>query len=165
MTRTRSEVEGGVPGPVSVLVDRDGLVREAVGPQGNPPRPIVEELFRLLVLLPIVVARGEWIGACIATGAMTGMVVELMQIENGTARVGGALRLNERLTDEQRGDLLALPAVRPDRDMIITAQVALARLLLPLARRVVPPDQYPHRMESALRAHMARHGFDLDQQP
>lgn len=165
LTRTTSDLEAGVPGPVSVLVDRDGLIHEAAASHERSAGPLVEELFRFLGLLPVVVARGEWIGAYIATGAMTGMLVELMQIENRTARVGGALRLNERLTEEQRHDLLALPALRPNRDAVIAAQLALARLLLPLARRVVPAHQYPDRMEAALRSHMARHGLDLNEAP
>jgi predicted nucleotidyltransferase len=162
LTRTTSELAAGVPGPVAVLFDRDGLVEEDFATQRRPALPLVEEFLRFLGLLPIAAARGEWIGACIAIGAMTGMVVDLMQIENGTTRVGGALRANERLTDVQRRGLLALPALEPARDSVVAVQLALARLLLPMARRVVPPGEYPERMESALREHLARHGFDLD---
>jgi len=92
----------------------DVAVRAASWPPYAGPDPAaqakqtVDELFRCFGLAPVVTARGEWESAVVGTGMMVGLLTELMQLENGTFRVGGAMRLRERLTpasppDDRRG--------------------------------------------------------------
>jgi predicted nucleotidyltransferase len=123
----------------------------------------VEEVLRSLGLLPVAVARDEWIGAMIATGAMLGQLTQLMQIENGTFRIGGALRLSERLTPEQRDTIASFPPLQPTATSVLAVQRALAQDLLPRARRVLHTlgVAYPDALEEALLDHLARNGIDL----
>ena len=164
--RTRGDVAAGVPGPISVLHDPDGCVRIVESPVVAPTGrlvPLVEEFIRFLGLLPAVARRDEWIGAYAATGTMAGMVTELMQIENGTHRIGGALRLSDRLTDQQSSALRDLPALTPDRESVLAVQAALAKLFLPRARRVAETlgVAYPDTLETAVLQHLRRFGLDL----
>ena len=165
-TRTRTEMASGILGPVKVLHDPDDCIQVTL----EPPAPaegrlsdVIAEFLRCLGLLPIVAARNEWIGAYIATGMMTGLLTEVMQIENGSSRVGGALRLNARLTDQQRGVLQALPQLRPEREAVIDTHTALAQAFLPRARRVAQAAgvPYPERLETAVRRHLSHAGIRL----
>ena len=167
VVRTVSEVAGGIVGPVELLYDEIGVVRRVDDPKG-PPRPVrvhelISEFLRFLGLLPVAVARREWVGAYIATGAMTSQVAELMQLHNGTQRVGGALRLSERLTEAQRQAISQLPPLRPDGDSVVAVQSTLAAVFLPLARQVAGSTgaAYPAAAEEAVLAHLRRHGIDL----
>jgi predicted nucleotidyltransferase len=166
--RTRKEAAAGIPGPVRIVHDPESCVRvtevEAT-PLADRFEGLVEEFLRFLGLLPVVAHRGEWIGAFIATGPMTGMVAELMQVENGTdRRIGGALRLSDRLTEEQEQQLREIPALTPDRDSVVAVQAALTQLFLPRARALAAEHglPYPTRMEEALRQHLRRSGLPID---
>lgn len=165
--RTQSEARRGVPGPVRVIHDPTGCVH--VLEPAAPPLPIgdrfdslVREFIRYLGLLPVVVHRDEWIGAYVATGTMMGMLAELMQLENGTQRIGGALRLSERLTEQQRDELGRLPDLSPGTSSVVAVQVALAHLFLTRARGVAVSLHldYPATLEDAARRHLAR--FDIE---
>lgn len=134
------------------------------GDDAAAARQVVDELFRCFGLAPVVTARGEWISAVVGTGMMVGLLTELMQLENGTRRVGGALRLNERLTPEQRAVLTALPPLRADGDAANATHRALLRDFLPRARRVAGQlgFEYPEEVEAALLDHLRRHGVGLE---
>jgi predicted nucleotidyltransferase len=165
--RTGAETGRGIPGPVDVVHDPDNLVHVLTEPPA-PPRgrlaEVIEEFLRCLGLFPVVAARDEWIGAYIASGMMVGLLAELMQLENGTHRVGGALRLNQRLTDEQRRELTALPPLRPERQSVIDTQTALAQAFLARAPRAAEAAgvPYPARLDAAARAHLARAGLIIN---
>jgi predicted nucleotidyltransferase len=165
--RTASEIAGGVPGPVEVTYDPDGSVRQVDSGVATVPvarlGEAVEEFIRLIGLLPVAVARGEWIGAYVATGGMAAMVTEVMQYENGTHRIGGALRLSDRLTPEQKAVFDALPPLHPDRIAVVETQLALARSFFVHARRVAAALEvpYPEAAEAAVRAHLDAAGLAL----
>ena len=170
LVRERADVEqNGVAGPVEVRYDPSSLHLAPVadrgpgGRAGRSPVGVVEEFMRFLGLLPVAAARGEWIGAFAATGIMVTQLLELMQTENRSARVGGALRVNERLTEEQRLVFSTLPPLRPDADAVVAVQCALARDFLPRARRVAQASSadYPDALEEALLAHLRRHAIQL----
>jgi hypothetical protein len=122
----------------------------------------VEELFRCFGLAPIVTARGEWESSVVGTGMMVGLLTELMQLENGTARVGGALRLGDRLTPEQRAVITSLPPSHADPGSAAATHRALLADFLPRARRLADQFEfeYPDEVEAALLAHLARHGLE-----
>lgn len=172
LVRPASEVHAGIAGPVTVLWDPRAQVtildaRDQADAVPDRLRNAVEEFIRCLGLLPIAAARGEWIGGYIATGQMTAMLTELMQLENGTHRVGGALRLGSRLTQEQQQAIASLPPLLPDPDSIVLVHTALAREFLPRARALAERMalDYPSRLEDAVRVHLRRHGVDLSQEP
>jgi hypothetical protein len=129
---------------------------------GEAGRQVVEEFLRCLGLLPVARARRESIGSVLGVAGMVGLLTDLMQIENGTRRFGGALRLSERLTPEQRAVIAALPPLRADGDALVDVQVALARDFLPRARRVAAAIgfEYPDALETALFDHLRRHGIE-----
>jgi len=164
--RARSATARGVPGPVTVLYDPTGFVRMSDGvPLAATDRitDLIVEFLRCVGLLPIATKRGESIGGYVATGAMVGMLTELMQIENGTLRVGGALRLGGRLTPDQHEELAALPPLVPTTASVRDVHLELARRFLPRARRVAASTgvAYPDHLEDALLQHLSRHGFAL----
>ena len=129
----------------------------------HAPLRVVEEFMRSLGLLPAAAARGEWVGAYIATGFLTRLLTELMEFENGTHRVGGALRLSERLTPDQRDAIAAIPPLIPTKEAVMAAQTQLAREFLERARRLSDSlgFDYPVELETALVQHLERHGIDL----
>lgn len=165
--RTASEIAGGVQGPVEVVHDPGDSVRQLdavpTAVPGARVREVVEEFIRLIGLLPTAVAREEWIGGYVATGGMAAMVTEVMQYENGTHRIGGALRLSSRLTAEQRAEFDALPPLHPDRSSVVETQLALARSFFAHARSVADEAgvSYPEEAERAVRAHLATNGMAL----
>jgi hypothetical protein len=145
----------------------DVAVRAASWPAYRGPDPAaqakqtVDELFRCFGLAPVVTARGEWESAVVGTGMMVGLLAELMQLENRTLRVGGALRLSERLTPEQRTFIESLPPIHADAESAAATHDALLRDFLPRARRLAAQFdfEYPIELEHALLAHLARHGL------
>lgn len=145
----------------------DIAVRAAASPPYTGPdraahaKQTIEELFRCFGLAPVVAARGEWESALLGTGMIVGLLTELMQLENGTFRVGGALTLSGRLTAEQRTVIGSLPPIHADAESITEAHVALLRDFLPRARRLALQFDfdYPVELEAALVAHLARHGL------
>lgn len=145
----------------------DVTVRAASWPTYEGPDPaakaqqIVDELFRCFGLAPIVTARGEWESSVVGTGMMVGLLAELMQLENGTLRVGGALRLSERLTPDQRIVIGSLPPIHADAESAAATHDALLRDFLPRARRIASQFgfEYPVELEHALLAHLARQGL------
>lgn len=165
--RTRSEITGGISGPVEPLHDPDRLIQEVSVPSGPPPaarvREVIDEFLRFLGLLPVAVAREEWVGAYIATGTMAAQVAELMQFQNRTHRIGGALRLSERLTEPQRRMFAELPHLSPDREALVAVQTALAEMFFPLAREVAAAAgvAYPAKAEDAALTYLNRHSIRI----
>jgi predicted nucleotidyltransferase len=159
---------------VTLVVTREWLRLDvAVRPVSQGPFPlgsdadaalgVVEEFLRCLGLNPVAIARREWVSGVLGTNLMIGLLTDLMQLENGTRRFGGALRLSERLTAEQRAVVAALPPLHADGDSIHAVQVALARDFLPRARRLSSTlgFEYPDELEAALLDHLRRHGVEL----
>jgi hypothetical protein len=63
-------------------------------------------------------------------------------------------RLNAYLTPEQRTMLEALPPISAHRDSVIEGHLAVASEFLPRARVLL--ESWPHELESATLAHLAR---------
>jgi hypothetical protein len=86
------------------------------------------------------------------------MTFELMLEENGVgpAERGGALHRWPLLTPEQQDELRALAPVVADHDGIIAADLALARIFLPRARRLARRAgmDWPQAFETATRRHL-----------
>jgi hypothetical protein len=60
------------------------------------------------------------------------------------------------LTEQQRRELLALPALAPTEHSVISASAAYARAMLPRARRLLASIQvpYPEAFEAATLRHL-----------
>ena len=158
-----ARVASGVPGPIAVLFDRMGGVRQTAA-RRQPPSParlrdVVDEFIRCLGLLGVVGPRQEWLAAMGGTLLMRQLLIELLLAENGEViGVGSALRLNRRLADAQRELLLGLPPLAPTRDAILAHQLALANAFLPRARRLLSAYgvAFPVEFERATRDHLRR---------
>src|SRR5581483_3228149 len=102
---------------------RVDLVVAPRGGDGGPPAPpptdvdgLTEEFLRVLGLLPVVVARGEWIVASDGAWLLRSFLVRLLLAENGEGVMTGVKRLNEKLTDAQRALVEGLPPIVATRD-------------------------------------------------
>jgi hypothetical protein len=125
------------------------------------------EFIRIFGLLPVAIGRREWIVAIEGAGLMRRAIVDLMIEANGRAHErGGVKKLNYLLTDEQRTALEATLAIEPHPEALIAANLAMAGLFLPLARRLVAErgGAWPQAFESATWAHLKRE-LDIDPPP
>lgn len=126
----------------------------------------IAEFYRVLGLSVVCLGRAEYIICLSGQELLRRMIVDLMLDENGVgpADRGGALRRNPFLTETQRAELAALPAVSADHDGILAGNLALAAIFTPRARRLATDvgAAWPSALEAATRAHLRRHlGVDL----
>lgn len=139
-------------------------------PYQTPPDTLlklVNEFLRVLGLLVVGTGREEYVLGLTGVDLLRQMTIELMLEENGLAPEdrGGALHRWPLLTRDQQGDLCALSPVVADRDGIIAADIALARIFLPRARRLAQRVgmDWPEGFETATRHHLRdRLGISLD---
>ena len=121
---------------------------------------LTNEFIRVLGLTPVGIGRGEFLTMQDGTGLLRRMTLDLMMESNGIgpAARGGALHLNQFLTGEQRGALEAVPPVGAAPESVLAAGTALARIFLPLAKKLAAETgaHWPSSFEDATRAHLAR---------
>jgi len=166
----RWDVSIGVPddvpnrgrGTLKPLFDRGGL-NDRLGPGGTPPAPdpdrivaLATEFLRVLGLLPVVLGRAEYVVGVSGAGLLRGLVVQLFVEDVAVEDRGGALHLNALLPPERLQRLAELPAVVADRDSVLEAHMACARLFLPVARDLASRSgaQWPSALEAALRSRL-----------
>lgn len=127
---------------------------------------LVNEFYRILGLLAVGVGREEWLLGLTGVDILRKLTIDLMLEENGVgpAERGGALHRNPLLTTEQRAALEALPPVAPNRASLIAANLAVAAIFLPGARRLAAEIgmAWPETLEAATRRYLkARLGMEL----
>lgn len=142
---------------------RVDLVVAPRGGDGGPPAPqptdvdaLAEEFLRVLGLLAVVVARGEWIVASDGAWLLRSFLVRLLLAENGEGSMTGVKRLNEKLTAEQRELVESLPPIVATRDGVIASHAAIANAFLPRAHRLA--THWPAALEDATLAYLQREG-------
>jgi hypothetical protein len=118
---------------------------------------LTNEFIRVLGLTPVGVGRKEFLVMQEGTGLLRRMTVDLMLEANGIgpqAR-GGALHVNQFLDETQRRALQSVPPVGPSLESAVAAGVVLARIFLPLAKRLADETgaAWPEAFESATRSH------------
>ncbi|MGZ5932950.1 MAG: nucleotidyltransferase domain-containing protein [Rhizomicrobium sp.] len=118
------------------------------------------EFIRVIGLTPVGIGREEFTILQEGVGLLRRMTLDLMLEANGIgpqAR-GGALHMNLFLTQEQRRTLESVPPVGATRESVIAADIALARIFLPLAKKLAAETgaPWPSLFEDATRAHLAR---------
>ena len=157
---------------LSTLFNRSGRAppRQDRAPYQTAPEALsrlVNEFLRVLGLLVVGSGREEYVLGLTGVDLLRQMTFELMLEENGLgpADRGGALHRWPLLTPDQQDELRGLAPVVADHDGIIAADVALARIFLPRARRLarrVGMD-WPEAFEAATRRHLQdRLGVTLD---
>ncbi len=118
------------------------------------------EFIRVIGLTPVGIGREEFTTLLEGVGLLRRMLLDLMLEANGIGPMtrGGALHMNLFLTNEQRGALESLPPVQATRASIVASGVALARIFLPLAKKLAVETNatWPVAFEEATRKHLAR---------
>jgi predicted nucleotidyltransferase len=127
---------------------------------------LVNEFLRVRGLETVGIGRREYVVGVSGIELLRRMTLDLMLEENGidSANVGGALRRNPFLTDEQRDLLENLPAVRATRESIMESGRAMTAVFLPRAKRLAAEIgmEWPTAFEQATRAHLqAQLGTEL----
>ncbi|MCG8547622.1 MAG: nucleotidyltransferase domain-containing protein [Alphaproteobacteria bacterium] len=138
------------------LFDHDGIYGELADvPENTAPNPArvrfqIEEFIRILGLLHLGLGREEYINGVLGVFHLRNLLVDLLTEETAAPNRGGALHLNRLLTDEQKELLISLPPALPDRDALISANLAYARAYLPRARKLAPGwgVEWPERFEA-----------------
>lgn len=119
---------------------------------------LVNEFFRVLGLLVVGSGREEYVLGLTGVDLLRQMTWDLMLEENsvGPEERGGALHRWPLLTPDQQEELRALAPVVADHDGIIAADVALAQIFLPRARRLAQRVGmvWPEAFEKATRLHL-----------
>lgn len=127
-------------------------------PYQTPPATLlalVQEFLRVLGMLPGALGRQEYELSLRGVDLLRGLTMDLMLEENGVspARRGGALRRRPFLTAEQLDDLATIPPQAAERQSAIDANLAIAAIFLPRARRVATRvgADWPAPLEAAAR--------------
>lgn len=157
-TRSNVERRGGAGPGTRVLLDREGLLHVGgVAPPLEPveptfPRELVENFLYAIGNLPVVAARGELVLLMMSVPLLLHrMVLPLLHAERGVVPKGGFLRLSQHLDEEQYADLLTMPPLRFDVDVLVDANIWLAELFLRRARALAQRTgaDYPEDFERA----------------
>jgi predicted nucleotidyltransferase len=119
---------------------------------------LVREFFRVLGLAPVGIGRGEYLVSLSGVELLRRMTIDLMLEENGVgpAERGGALHLNQFLSERQRRELESLPPVVATRDSLLAADKAIAAIFVPRARSLAAKIglAWPEALEAAARRHL-----------
>ena len=124
---------------------------------------LTREFLRVLGLLPVALARQEWVLAVRGAGLLRDLLVDLMLETSPEPDRGDALHPSRLLSAAQVATLETLPYPGPRRDEVIAAHVATAAAFVPLAQELCARAgaTWPAAFEAATRAHLARAGVTL----
>ena len=111
----------------------------------------IEEFIRILGLLHLAAGREEYINGVVGVFHLRNLLVELLIEETNAPNRGGALHLNRLLSSEQKDLLTSLPPAIPNREAMISANLAYAEAYLPLARTRAQRIglEWPEKFEAA----------------
>ncbi len=118
------------------------------------------EFLRILGLFPVCLGREEWLVVQEGMYFQRKALIEMMVEANGVGRAdrGGAKKLNPYLTPEQRAAVESIPLGDPNPTSLIAANLAIARLFLPLAKATIAKagGVWPQALETATRERLQR---------
>ena len=147
-----------------VVIDCDDLDRRVPavepGPGPNPEKitKIIEEFWRQQAIFPAMVdGRGDLLCALSGVHNAGQMLYDVFVECNQPLPPMGVKQFSRRLTRDQRRVLQALPAVGPDRELLIIADAAVRRAMADAGRRAAERvgARYPRRLADAVTAHLA----------
>lgn len=153
--RARSQLRA-LYDPASVLAALPATVPSA---RPDPARiaATIAEFIRIIGLLPVIVARSEWVTGAEGTAHLRRLFTNLLLEEVPEPDRGGALHLGRLLPPDHMALLAALPYPQPDRDSVIAAHLDLAHAFLPRARALAQRYGvvWPEHFEAMTRRHLA----------
>ena len=116
------------------------------------------EFIRVLGLLPVVVGRDEHVVGASGATLLRTMLVQLALEDVAVEDRGGALHLRALLPDERYRAIAGLPPVLANRDAVIEAHTAAARIFIPLAESLAARcgAEFPAEFYAATREHWSR---------
>ncbi|GAB3742941.1 aminoglycoside 6-adenylyltransferase [Microlunatus parietis] len=144
------------------VIDRDGL--HATLPAAEPgPGPdltkinlLIEEFWRIQSIFPAMINdRKDLLCALSGVQASGTMLYDLFVETNQPLPPMGVKQFAARLQPDQSAVLLGLPAVAPERDLLIKADLAVCEAMATAGRAAAERvgAEYPERIASAVRAH------------
>jgi predicted nucleotidyltransferase len=123
------------------------------------------EFLRVLGLSAVGLGRREYDVMLNGIDLLRRMTIDLMLEENAVSpsKRGGVLKRNPFLTQEQRADLVSVPAAGADGTGIVAALEAIARIFLARAKALCTRTgaAWPDAFERATRAHLKRSGMEI----
>jgi hypothetical protein len=127
-------------------------------PSADALTAAASEFLRILGLFPVCLGREEWLVVQEGMYFQRKALIEMMVETNGVGRSdrGGAKKLNPYLTAEQRAAVEAIPLGDPNPASLTAANLAIARLFLPLAKATIAKagGVWPQALEDATRARL-----------
>jgi predicted nucleotidyltransferase len=121
---------------------------------------IVQEFLRVIGLASVGITRGDMVLMISGVEHLRRLTTDLMLEESrvGPWDRGGALSRKALLTPSQYGELEGLPPLSAEPSSIKANNEAFAGIFLPRAKRLCAEVgvQWPARLESATRAHLAQ---------
>lgn len=159
-----AQIRGRAKDQLVPLVDPAGLyagLAESLPDHRADPRRIEElvwEFIRVLGLTAVGLGRKEWVVMVMGTGLLRDMLSQIMQEALPLPDRGGMLHLSKILPEGEMQVLLDLPYPGPEKEALISAQLAIAQAFFPRARRLAAAvgAEWPTRFETATRDMLAR---------
>ncbi|GAA2756126.1 nucleotidyltransferase domain-containing protein [Actinopolymorpha rutila] len=156
----RSKLRG-----LRTLFDKDGL--DLPVSQGEPPKTevapeqvwfVVSEFIRVLGLLPVVIHRGDLVGASIGCGLLREHLVTLLRYEQTGRTMRGALNETKSLSPAATSAILGLPALAAEKSSIIEFNRACWDVLVRFGPRISQQYdvEWPTALVRAVRSRLAR---------
>ena len=160
---------GDVLGPIPISADSPDLGRACVVPEGvvrglnlldipagERVRHITEELLALHLYLTVIAYRDDWLLGVEGIYSLRRLLCEFFLESDGRRDLTGGTHWSERLSDERRQQLLALPTGRASREAVVGGHLLLKQCLCEAAREVLGKD-FPGALERTVDGAVARY--------
>jgi hypothetical protein len=159
------EIRRAKPSGMRILFDKDGL--DLAVERGDPPKVevtaaqvdfVVSEFIRVLGLLPVVVHRGDFVGAVSGSALLREHLITLLTYEHAGRITTGALNQAESFSPASRSALLALPALRAEKSSIVDFNRSCWEIFIQFGPRIAQlyRSEWPNSLVTAVRSRLAR---------
>ena len=126
---------------------------------------VVSEFIRVLGLLPVVVHRGDLVGAVSGSGLLREHLITLLQYELTGQVMTGALSQTTSLSPAATSALLGLPVLRAEESLILDFNRSCWEIFIQFGPRITQQyrAEWPTGLVDAVRSRLARDlGMEFD---
>jgi len=126
---------------------------------------VVSEFIRVLGLLPVVVHRGDLVGAVSGSGLLREHLITLLQYELTGQVMTGALSQTTSLSPAATSALLGLPVLRAEESLILDFNRSCWEIFIQFGPRISRQyhAEWPTGLVDAVRSRLARDlGMEFD---